>query len=101
MPNPHPPVTMTPPARGGGPNQVGGRIERSDGDGRHGIRDAFAADGVVQGVLVGALAMSTAFGLGMRDAAASTATGASCDAYYSAAMYAADRWRAANRSGDT
>ncbi len=54
---------------------------------------------VVQGVLVGALALTTALGFGMGDAAASTATGANCDV--NAAMYAADRWRAANRSGDT
>jgi hypothetical protein len=56
---------------------------------------------VVQGVLVGALALTTVLGFGVGGASASTATGSSCDAYYNAAMYAADRWRAAERSGNT
>lgn len=56
---------------------------------------------VVQGILVGAFALTTALGFATHPASASTGGGSSCDAYFNAAMYAADRWRAANRSGDT
>jgi len=56
---------------------------------------------VVQGILIGAIALTTVFGFGTHGASASTGGGSSCDAYYDAAMYAADRWRAASRNGDT
>jgi hypothetical protein len=56
---------------------------------------------VVQGILVGAFALTTAFGFVTHHASAATSTGSTCDAYYNAAMYAADRWRAATRNGDT
>jgi len=55
----------------------------------------------IQALFVGALALTTVFGLGAHGASASTGGGATCDSYYNAAMYAADRRRAANRNGDT
>jgi hypothetical protein len=56
---------------------------------------------IVQGILVGAFALTAAFGFATHHASASTATGSTCDAYYDAAMYAAARWQAASRNGDT
>ena len=94
---PRPPVTMTTQERGAGPNDVAGRLKGATGMG-FAVRSQRK---VVQAMLVGALALTTVFGLGAHGASASTGGGSTCDSYYNAAMYAADRWRAANRSGDT
>src|SRR5215208_708929 len=92
-----PSATMTPSERGAGPNGAAGRSKGATGMG-FAVRSRRKA---IQALFVGALALTTVFGLGAHGASASTGGGATCDSYYNAAMYAADRWRAANRSGDT